>query len=346
MTTLCTVPAKLILSGEHSVLYDCPAVSMAIDLPTHCLSTYTLSRHPSVTIELVNYQQKHCLPFAQWKQLSVGIESRFHLFETQSGAIQSVLSKPLDLILTILHHFDHHYGLMRADWQFKIDSKAPMGRGLGSSAAVIIAVLKSLIHHQRLDVQPAELLALAQLIECRQHGRSSGIDPTTLIHGGLLQYQPKHPIEQLDKHTLHGWLIDTGHPESSTGHCVQTVKQNHAHRTELWQAFKTTTHQIAQAWSHQNSQHLKQGIRQNHQLLTHIGVVPQRVQDFIAALENDMDAGAKICGAGSVEGERAGIVLCLSDLPPVKLCRQYGYTLIDLNTGSRAAQSGAYCEVV
>jgi mevalonate kinase len=346
MTALCTVPAKLILSGEHAVLYDCPAISMAIDLPTHCWSTYTPSRQPSVTIELVNYQQKHCLPFAQWKQLSVAIESRFYLFETQSGAIQTVLSKPIDLLLIILHHFDHRYGLMRADWQFKIDSKAPIGRGLGSSAAVIIAVLKSLIHHQRLEVHPAELLALAQLIECRQHGRSSGIDPTTLIHGGLLQYQPQHPIEQLPKHTLHGWLIDTGHPESSTGHCVQNVKQNHANNAALWQTFARTTAQIIQAWSKNDSQLFKQGIAQNHRLLTQIGVVPQRVQEFILALENDYNASAKVCGAGSIEGDCAGMVLCLSDLPPVKLCREYGYSLLDLNTGSRAAQEGAYCEVV
>jgi len=48
-------------------------------------------------------------------------------------------------------------------------------------------------------------------------------------------------------------------------------------------------------------------IRENHRLLSDIGVVPHRVQHLIAEIEN-VGGAAKICGAGSVSGDHAGVV--------------------------------------
>ena len=50
---------------------------------------------------------------------------------------------------------------------------------------------------------------------------------------------------------------------------------------------------------------LYESIRANHRLLDQIGVVPERVGQFIREIESHGGA-AKICGAGSVDGEAAG----------------------------------------
>jgi hypothetical protein len=56
-------------------------------------------------------------------------------------------------------------------------------------------------------------------------------------------------------------------------------------------------------------------------------VVPAKVQQFIGEMEAQGGA-AKICGAGSVLGEAAGMVLVLAERNPAELCQRYGYELI------------------
>ncbi|GKT12985.1 MAG: mevalonate kinase [Thiomicrorhabdus sp.] len=326
MKTHCAVPAKLILSGEHAVLYHCPALSMAIDLKTHCWAAFQASETSSITIELVNFQQKHKFPTNVWRQMAMDIECRFQLFEESKGSIQSVLANPIDLIIEVLYHFESLCPLKNGEWQFKINSDVPIGRGLGSSAAVILSLLSSLIKQHALDVSADQLLVLAQQIECRQHGNSSGIDPATLIYGGLLQYQNDQPIKQIEPLALKGWLIDTNKPASSTGQCVMQVREQHAADKELWKAFKAITLEMVKAWKSQHSTAFKEAIRQNHQLLVKIGVVPNRVQTFIQTLEADYDAAAKVCGAGSITGDSAGMLLCISEQAPEALCKAYQYT--------------------
>ncbi|NPA72727.1 MAG: hypothetical protein GXO35_07855, partial [Gammaproteobacteria bacterium] len=106
MKTRCSVPAKLILSGEHAVLYHCPALSMAIDLTTYCDCTYSPSATDSFTIELTDFHEKHNIPAALWLSMASEAEVRFELFKQNTGPIQAVLSKPIDLILVTLYHFN------------------------------------------------------------------------------------------------------------------------------------------------------------------------------------------------------------------------------------------------
>ena len=57
-----------------------------------------------------------------------------------------------------------------------------------------------------------------------------------------------------------------------------------------------------------------------------IGVVPLKVQQFIAQVEA-LKGAAKICGAGAVIGDQAGAVLVLieDEQALLMLCQQYGY---------------------
>jgi len=341
MKTLCTVPAKLILSGEHAVLYQCPALSMAINLHTHCWTTFQKNTASTLTIELCDFNQTHTLSLTEFHQQAVQIEQRYQAFLQGEATIQTVLTHPIELILCTLYHFEQAFSINTGSWRFKIRSETPIGRGLGSSAAVILSLLSSLIKQHQLSVSSAGLLTFAQQIEAYQHGQSSGIDPATMIYAGLLQYQIDQPIQPIISPPLNAWLIDTGKPESATGECVVAVKSQHQNNTELWQEFRNTTQAITTAIQQNDPQKLQQGIRQNHQLLIQIGVVPKHIQTFITALQTQYHAAAKICGAGSISGNRAGVILCLSDTPPLELCERYGY-----NCHPIALQSqGLRCEL-
>jgi mevalonate kinase len=70
-------------------------------------------------------------------------------------------------------------------------------------------------------------------------------------------------------------------------------------------------------------------IRENHRLLCRIGVVPQKVQQFVSEVEAAGGA-AKVCGAGSVRGDSGGAVLVLADFMPAALAEKYGYNVSPL----------------
>jgi len=327
MHTLCSAPAKIILSGEHAVIYNSSALSMAIKLYTQCECQYEKSAVNSATIELVDFQQKHSFPRLVWQNLATNIETRYTLFCNNNAAIQSVLVQPVDLVLDTLYHFDHFHTMKPGNWHFKIDSQVPIGKGLGSSAAVILSILTSLFKHHQLDSNKETLLALARKIEARQHGNSSGIDPATMLFGGLLEFHNNKTTQKLNTQEFKAWLIDTGSPESTTGQTVNHVKNHYANDPTLWTQFSKITQNIIQAWSHQDSAALYQYIEQNQILLEHIGVVPKQVQGFIQRLKTEFNAMAKVCGAGSVKGDKAGVLICFSDQPPTTLCNEFGYEL-------------------
>ncbi|MEA3405756.1 MAG: GHMP kinase [Pseudomonadota bacterium] len=337
----CFAPSKLILSGEHAILYHCPALSMAIDLKTHCYLSQQPAESGRFTIQLQDFDLEKSFSFADWQQQSQQIEKRFQQFQQTQLAIDAVLTSPFDLILITLWLFNQQHPIQTEKWQIKIGSEVPIGRGLGSSAAVIVGLLAGLFKSHQLIASKESLLDLAKKIESYQHGASSGLDPATLIQGGLLKYQMDQPLQTLSTQPLSGWLIDTGAPLSHTGECVQAVKQHHQYNSELWREFKNTSFEIEQAWSNKNSVELKQAIQHNQNLLCQIGVVPKKVQAFIQQLDSALNAASKVCGAGSVLGDNAGMVLCLSEHSPVELCQQYGYDFWPL----KLQPQGVQCEL-
>lgn len=336
---LCIAPSKLILSGEHSVLYNCPALSMAIDLQTHCTLTQTPSANAQFNLRLSDFKLEKTLSLSEWKAQAQQIEQRFLEFKNGHLSIDKVLSSPFDLLLICLWVFNQHHPILPANWQVTIQSKVPIGRGLGSSAAVIVSVLASLLKAHKLPQDSEALLNLAKQAESYQHGRSSGLDPASLIYGGLLKYQIGQPIQHLPTTSLNAWLIDTGAPQSHTGECVQAVKTLHQHNLLLWQSFKEISLEIEQAWLQQNIAQLKQAIQYNQRLLCEIGVIPKNIQQFILQLDSTLNAASKVCGAGSVQGDNAGIVLCISDQAPTELCQKHGYSFWPLELHNQ----GVHC---
>ena len=358
----CSAPAKLILSGEHAVLYGSPALSLAIDLKSHCTvayqaadwvnanNTHRQQTHnlPHFTLQLTDLKLEQSVTASDWQTRAQAINQRFLDFKNNLLTINVVLKSPFDLVLMCLWAFNQVHQIKTGHWRVCIHSEVPIGRGLGSSAGVIVSLLASLFKAHHTSVSKHELLALAKQVESYQHGSSSGLDPATLIYAGLLKYQMGHPIQTLPNQKHAAWLIDTGTPQSNTGACVQKVKTHHQHNVTLWQDFAHTCSQIEQAWLNNcdlnhNAQtaSLKKAIHQNHLLLCKIGVVPDKVQQVITQLNTELNAACKICGAGSILGDQAGMVLCMSDQSPAELCQQYGYSVWPLIPQNQ----GVHCEL-
>jgi len=169
-----------------------------------------------------------------------------------------------------------------------------------------------------------------------QHGRPSGADPYTCLHGGLLLFQNKQAqtLTPLQEPLL---LVNSGTPTSTTGECVEHVTRNIG-RDGPWDKFENTTREIQKSLSEYNPDALRRAIRENHRLLQEIGVVPPRIAKFIKHIE-DAGGAAKICGAGSVSGDRAGIIwLVAKDALARQCCREFGFSLFLVETDTNGTR--------
>ena len=125
-------------------------------------------------------------------------------------------------------------GALRDDWEasdrvfpwpkgeLELESTIPVGAGLGSSAALCVAMTRWLA--DSLDVSPSGFLEFAKTLEHRFHGRSSGMDVAVVLAGEPISYSiEKGPqplgIRKLPRFTFH----DTG-LRARTNECILRVE--------------------------------------------------------------------------------------------------------------------------
>jgi mevalonate kinase len=185
-----------------------------------------------------------------------------------------------------------------------------IGSGMGSSAAVVVSVLKAVEHCLQSFMAPEIFFKLAHQAESMQHGKSSGLDLHSSLRGGCLHFKEGQITARMPS-TLPFYLIQTGQPQTTTGECVAAVA-NYFKNTHIGNDFADVAHAMDHALQSNHQQNLIQAVRENHKLLTRLGVVPEKVQKLIAEVEN-AGGGAKISGAGAVSGNHAGAVFIVME---------------------------------
>lgn len=319
-------PAKLILSGEHAVVYGQSAISLPIDLHSSCQLKFEPAERTQFHIALETYASEHSFTELQSHQSIENIQERYQKFLDHKLSINEVLQSPFDLILIALAEFSQFASLPAGEWHLKFSSEIPMERGLGSSASLIIAILKTLNQLTRANLTDEQFLRLAQSIENYQHGRSSGLDPATIYLNQTISFR-KGEWQTLDlgplPPSLKAWLIDSGKSRSSTGETVTKVSEAFTEHSEIWQAFNQTRQKIENSWNNNNIMKLLSAINDNQTLLVKIGVVPMAVQNWIKQLLATQGGAAKVCGAGSIRGESAGMVLYIGKESPQTFCNSH-----------------------
>lgn len=136
--------SKLILVGEHAVVYGQPAI--AIPFPLKVRSVIEQSSG-TIMIKCPYYSG----PIDGMPIKMEGIEACI------KATLQYLVRPEKDILI-------------------RIESTIPMGRGLGSSAAIAIALVRSLFSFFGQSPSQKELFSLVQIAEIYAHGNPSGID--------------------------------------------------------------------------------------------------------------------------------------------------------------------------
>jgi mevalonate kinase len=326
-------PGKLILSGEHAVVYGRPALAMAVN--RYVTATATPQLAPHVSFDLFDLAYQHRLTLPSLHALKNHLKEKYQRFVNGDFKIRDVLQKPFELAQLAFSIFFEALNIkLTQGIKIHVQSTIPMGCGMGSSAATVLSIAHAIANHLQMNLSPETFLRLGLEAENMQHGYSSGLDLQVSLYGGCL-HSHEGRISQRKLPNLPMFLVNTGTPRSSTGECVEAAgryfRSNH-----IGDDFAATTNHMDVALQATDLLEVQQAIRNNHTLLTHIGVVPKRVQQFINDVQY-IGGAAKICGAGAVAGDKAGITLVVmeDEAALAKLCAHYHYTLLSVLGESR-----------
>lgn len=330
-------PGKLILSGEHAVVYGHPALAMAVN--RYAMTHISPHLFPGIFFHLsdLSYQKRLSLAFLD--NLKKRIKRKYHCFRQGDFKIRDVLQKPVELAQFALTLFFEALNIkLTQGIKLHLQSDIPMGCGMGSSAATVLSIAYAIARHLHLDMPADILFRLGLEAENMQHGHSSGLDVRISLHGGCLYTEQgevyARPIPQVPM-----FIVNTGTPETSTGECVMRAAP-FFQASHMGDDFAAVTQALDQALLNNCLAEVIYLIDQNHQLLSHIGVVPPLVQQFVGEVKQ-LGGAAKICGAGAVAGNKSGIVWVVADHAEAltELCHQYHYTILPVTGESRGVHA-------
>ena len=331
-------PGKLILSGEHAVVYGKPALAMAVN--RYAIATATPQLLPLISFDLSDLSYERGFTLTALSRVKKRIKQKYERFIHGDFSIRDVLQKPVELAQVAFTLFLETLNLkLTQGIKIRVQSDIPMGCGMGSSAATILSIVHAIAHHLRMDVSSDLFFRLGLEAENMQHGHSSGLDLRVSLHGGCV-YVKDQEIHQRILPTVPMFLVNTGMPETGTGECVSAAA-THFKTSTIGEDFSAVTNALDTALQLNHLPDAIQAIKNNHQLLTRIGVVPQPIQSFIQEIEQQNGA-AKICGAGAIAGNKAGVVLVMTkdEMALQSLCVRHHYTILPIVGEARGVHVG------
>ncbi|MHA2308555.1 MAG: mevalonate kinase, partial [Candidatus Heimdallarchaeaceae archaeon] len=184
-----SAPGKVILFGEHSVVYGYPAIASAIGLRAKCSINSTSLEQNTISVPNIMPDRKFIL----------------------GNEIPDDL-KSLEFILNhILKKTKRQKNL-----EMEILSDLPVSAGLGSSAAVAVSVVTSLFSILGIEYNLENVNEVAFDAEKIIHGTPSGIDNTISTFGGSIIFE-KGNIKQIpiNLHLSHIVIVNSLVPRNT-----------------------------------------------------------------------------------------------------------------------------------
>ena len=299
-----TAAGKVILLGEHGVVHGHQALALPLPLAVEATVTSTAERSRITLLER-------------------GVE------HTLDPAAPGGLAAALQLIVEKLNVADRPF-------QLTVDSRIPLARGLGGSAAVAVAIIRAFDDLLSLKLDARGVDALAFECEKLAHGTPSGIDNNLATYAQPVLYSKgtsirTKPVELAEPPPI---VVAASSVRGSTQAQVQGVRERWETRRALYDAIFEEMGEIsaAGAVALRAADYGTLGALMNvcHGLLSAIEVSHPELENMVHIARGEGAVGAKLTGAG---GGGSIVALCPGREDAVsRALRESGYVIIRLRS--------------
>jgi mevalonate kinase len=282
--TSASAPGKVILFGEHAVVYGRPALAV-----------------PVQAVQARAFVEPAAGGF--WIDApAIG----------ESYRLDEALRDAGDPLALAVHLVCRRAEVAVPEARLRLDSTIPMASGLGSGAAVCTAAVRALAAHLGLRLEPAEVAGMVFETEKLLHGTPSGIDNTVVAFEQPVYFvrgQAPRPLRVARPFRL--LIGDTGRP-SPTRVTVGDVRAGRADDPARYERLFDAIGSIAEAARDLieagRPEQLGPLMTRNHALLRELGVSSPELDGLVSAACRAGAGGAKLSGGG-----RGGNMLALVD---------------------------------
>jgi mevalonate kinase len=287
-----SAPGKLILFGEHFVVYGLPSIAAAIDART----VATVER--STRFELIDNRPE--TPGYKKEKAEQQVDSLMRIFKALGIDCKNVrITLGGDLVAT---------------------------SGIGASAASCSAIAAALSAEFNLGLSLEKINEVAYEGEKGYHGTPSGIDNSCSTYGGFIKYERdvltgKNRIEPLRFSKPLTVVIGNTGITSNTAKVVEEVRNQKskypAKFDRIFVEYRSLVHEAEIALRNGNLEMIGRLMNQNHALLRELGVSCPELELLVEISRKNGAFGAKLTGTG-----RGGLMIALvSDETKDKVAR-------------------------
>ena len=287
---------KLILFGEHFVVYKVPALVGAVSAYTDCECIVQDKTNDDDSSDVQVQDNRPAVPGYKVKKK-----------DEADAAIQLVL-KHLNIDLT------------KKSVKLVFGGDLCCASGIGASAAQVVSLARALNAECQLRLSDDEINAAGYEGEKGYHGTPSGIDNTASTFGGVLRFQRTDGdpifIKKKLSEPIRIVYASTGITASTTEVVGDVRAKKEADPTwfdGLMKEYMEIVTQAEQALEKGDMTGLGKLLNQNHALLQQLTVSCQELDDLVNAARAAGAIGAKMSGTG-----RGGLMLALTPTAAVQ----------------------------
>jgi mevalonate kinase len=261
--------AKVILFGEHAVVYKQPAIAV----PVSSLRVHVMAE-----------------PSHEFQIYAENIQTTFTLQNSDHPFVQLAIQLCEQNGLTLPHA------------TFKVNSAIPIASGLGSGASIATALARAIYAYLDLEYTQENLNALVYEIEKHYHGTPSGIDNTVIVYEKPIYFIRETPIQIINKFSpFHLVIANTGiaaPTKESVGDVRKLYESNPTHYQAIFDEIGAIAKQAFAIMQTTNWQLFGQLMNQNHALLQKLTVSCKELDILVEVALSAGALGAKLSGGG------------------------------------------------
>ena len=287
--TTSSAPAKVYLFGEHAVVYGEPAVPCAIE------------RRATVTVERRSDSQicvqandltldGFTVTWGGRTDSRPDVDVPTPLIETAMGYLDGAIEQALEAA-----------GESGIGFDITVESAIPLGAGLGSSAAVVVAGIDAATRELGVELAPETIADRAYQVEYEvQDGQASRADTFCSAMGGAVRVEGDDCRQLIDVPTL-PFVIGYDGDAGDTGELVagvRSLKDEYGFAADTVAAIGDIVRSGERALREDDVEEIGRLMDFNHGLLSALGVSARSLDSMVWAAREAGADGAKLTGAG------------------------------------------------